>query len=254
MDVPRRVHEHGQGEPWVMLHGFTQTGACFDELCEQVGVRGLAPDLPGHGADPGTRVTLDAATAEVAGLLTSLGRPTPLLGYSQGGRVALHVALAHPELVSLLVIVSASPGLSDPEERAARAQVEEERAQALLSDGVDSFLDHWSSLPMFDGLKERGTTWLLRDRARRQVHTASGLAAAVRGLGLSQQDDLLPRLSELQMPALFVAGANDPTYVEHAFHMASQAPRGVPVFLPRLGHAVVGQSPEALARVIRSGL
>jgi 2-succinyl-6-hydroxy-2,4-cyclohexadiene-1-carboxylate synthase len=237
-----------------MLHGFTQTGACFDELSEELGVRGLAPDLPGHGADPGSQVTLEVATAEVAHLLRSLGRPTPLLGYSQGGRVALHVALAHPELVSLLVIVSASPGLSDPEERAQRAQIDEERAQALLSDGVERFLDHWSSLPMFEGLLERGEDWLLRDRARRGVHVASGLAAALRGLGLSQQADLQPRLSELQMPALFVAGTNDPAYVEHAFQMASEVPRGVPVFLPRLGHAIVGQSPASLARVIRSGL
>ncbi len=254
MDEPRRVHEHGLGEPWVMLHGFTQTGACFDELCDHMGVRGLAPDLPGHGAEPGTLVTLETATSEVAGLLTSLGRPTPVLGYSQGGRVALHVALEHPELVSLLVIVSASPGLPGPEKRAERARVDEERALILLSEGVDSFLDHWSSLPMFSGLNERGQPWLLRDRERRQVHTAEGLAAALRGLGLGQQDDLLPRMGELQMPALFVAGADDPAYVEHAFRMASQAPRGIPVFLPRLGHAIVGQSPKVLAQVIRSGL
>lgn len=238
----------------MMLHGFSQTGACFDELSEALGVHGLAPDLPGHGPEPGSQVTLEVATAEVAHLLASQAQPTPLLGYSQGGRVALHVALEHPELVSLLVIVSGSPGLSEPQERRARAALEEERAASVLSLGVDAFLDRWVTLPMFQGLEERGEAWRKRDRAQRQVHTASGLAAALRGLGVSRQGDLMPRLRELAMPALFVAGAEDPVYVEHAIRMAAEAPRGVPIFLPRLGHAIVGQSPGTLARVIRAGL
>ena len=204
------VHEHGAGEPWVMLHGFTQSGACFDELCELMAVRGIAPDLPGHGPRPVERTTLAEAVTEVACLLRSMEHPVPLLGYSQGGRVALHVALAYPELVRRLVIISASPGLSEPAERSARAVLDEERAQRLLSEGLEVFLERWAALPMFEGLKSRDEAWRIQDRARRRTHTAEGLAAALRGLGLGQQDDLLPRLSELPMPTLFVAGADDP--------------------------------------------
>ena len=47
------------------------------------------------------------------------------LGYSMGGRYALHVALRHPELVRRLVLVSATGGIDDPAERAARREGDE---------------------------------------------------------------------------------------------------------------------------------
>ena len=237
-----------------MLHGFTQTGACFDELSELMGIQGIAPDLPGHRPNSVEATSLTEAADEVASLLRSMDPPVPLLGYSQGGRIALHVALAYPELVSKLVVISASPGLSDPTERADRARLDEERAQRLLSEGVESFLERWAALPMFKGLKSRDAAWLAQDQERRRTHTAQGLATALRGLGLGQQEDLLPRLNELPMPALFIAGTADSAYVEHAFLMATEAPLGVPVFLPNVGHAVVGQDPKNLARVLSVGL
>jgi len=249
-----RIHEHGAGAPWIMLHGFTQTGACFDELCEHMGVRGIAPDLPGHGPEPMVGASLMDAAKGVAEVLRSASCPMPLLGYSQGGRVALHVALEHPELISVLVVISASPGISDPASRSERARRDETRAQELLDGGLEAFLTSWSTLPMFEGLRGRGQRWLERDGARRRVHTAEGLAGALRTLGLGQQEDLLPRLKELQMPCLFVAGADDPAYVEHAFAMGSAAPRGAAVFLPGVGHAAVGQAPREVARLLQMSL
>ncbi|MBD89288.1 MAG: 2-succinyl-6-hydroxy-2,4-cyclohexadiene-1-carboxylate synthase [Deltaproteobacteria bacterium] len=249
-----RVHEHGAGDPWIMLHGFTQTGACFDELCDHMGVRGIAPDLPGHGPEPMIGDSLIDTAEGVADVLRSAPRPLPLLGYSQGGRVALHVALEHPELISVLVVISASPGISDGASRSERARRDEARAQEILDGGLEAFLTSWSALPMFEGLRERDQRWRDQDRARRLVHTPEGLAGALRTLGLGQQEDLLPRFKELQMPCLFVAGADDPTYVEHAFSMASAAPRGAAVFLPGVGHAAVGQAPREVARLLRMSL
>ena len=107
---------------------------------------------------------------------------------------------------------------------------------------------------MFSGLRSRGESWLQRDRERRSTHCPDRLAQALEGLGLGQQEDLLERLHELPMPALFVAGGGDAVYVEHALRMASAAPLGMPVFLPRVGHAVVGEAPRALARVIQMGI
>ena len=56
------------------------------------------------------------------------------------------------------------------------------------------------------------------------------------------------------MPCLFVAGADDPLYVERAFAMASATPRGAAVFLPGVGHAVIGQAPGEVARLLRMSL
>lgn len=244
------VHEHGGGAPWVMLHGFTQSGACFDELAAHMGVLGVAPDLPGHGAATQEGISFESATHAIAELLEARGAPLPLLGYSQGGRLALHVALARPELVSRLVIISAAPGIPDAEARAERARLDEERAMGLLESGLEGFLEAWGERAMFSGLQRRGSLWLERDRERRRSHSAAGLAAALRGLGLGQQEDLLPRLGQLAMPALFIAGVDDPAYMMHALQMAEAAPQGMPVFLPGVGHAAVGEAPETVSRVI----
>jgi len=74
---------------------------------------------------------------------------------------------------------------------------------------------------------------------------------ALRGLGQGQQEDLLPRLGELKPPTLFVAGARDAPYCQRALAMAEAAPRAIPVFLPGKGHALLGEAPQEVARVIR---
>src|SRR5439155_22956654 len=108
-------------EPLVLLHGFTQTGRGWDEVVRHLAVdrhRPLAPDLRGHGAAAARRpIDFDACVADVAPLG---GARFALAGYSMGGRLALHVALAHPERVSRLVLVSATAGIEDPDERARR--------------------------------------------------------------------------------------------------------------------------------------
>ena len=96
---------------WVALHGFTLTGAQFSGLTAAAPCRILAPDLPGHGRTDVAPVTLDATLDALGEWIESLGGPVPVLGYSQGGRIALVLALARPELVDRLMLVSASPGI-----------------------------------------------------------------------------------------------------------------------------------------------
>src|SRR5438445_2884885 len=104
----------------VMLHGFTNTGASWDPVIAALGerYRSLAPDLRGHGmAGDRIPVTLEAVLGDVAALTEG---ELVLAGYSMGGRIALHAALAWPERVRRLVLIGASPGLADASERLAR--------------------------------------------------------------------------------------------------------------------------------------
>ena len=63
---------------------------------------------------------MPTTVAAIGGWLASFGRPVPLIGYSQGGRMALLATLEHQELVERLVLVSAAPGIADDEARAER--------------------------------------------------------------------------------------------------------------------------------------
>ena len=120
----------------VLLHGFTHTGASWDPVVAALAerYRALAPDIRGHGSaserDP---VTLAAVLDDLGALAPA---PFTLVGYSMGGRIALHAALA-PALgarVQRLVLIGASPGLADPAERAERRAADERLADEVEPD------------------------------------------------------------------------------------------------------------------------
>ena len=122
MQQPLSVRRYeGRPPPLVALHGFTQTGAAFEELGALLSYEVIAPDLPGHGRSAQHPALFPSAVEAVAGLLASGIHPGPVLGYSQGGRVALAVALDHSRLVSHLILVSATAGIRDPLERVRRS-------------------------------------------------------------------------------------------------------------------------------------
>ena len=76
-----------------------------------------------------------------ADLMAASGRdPAVWLGYSMGGRFALNVALRHPGQVRRLVLVSATAGIDDPEERAARRRADEDLAGRIGTEGVAAFV------------------------------------------------------------------------------------------------------------------
>lgn len=206
--MPDRLHTEwlapptDDAAPFILLHGFTQTlrawGPFADLLADQRGVLGV--DLPGHGGSAGAEVDL-AGTAD---LLAASIPPGIVVGYSMGGRVALHVALRHPEVVTGLVLISTTAGIDEADERAARRADDERLAARIESIGVDAFLVEWLAQPLFAGLDP--------DRAgldARRANTAAGLASSLRRCGTGTQTPLWKDLDRLACPTLVVVGAGD---------------------------------------------
>ena len=218
------------------------------EVAELSGLGMVVPDLPGHGsAWPGP-----ARWADAVGAVTPLlgPRPTVLMGYSQGGRVALGAALATPGSVRHLVLISARPGLADAADRRARYQADEELAAQIEAGGVAAFVDAWLGRRMFAGLSERPSGWRGQDRKMRLVNTAEGLAAALRGYGLGAMPYLGDRLTELAMPVTLVAGEADGPLVESAHQWAERIPQATLRVAPGVGHSVVGEAPQWVAELV----
>lgn len=231
----------------VLLHGFTQTGASWLPVRAHLGDRPvLLPDLPGHG----TASTVVAGLWEAADIQAQLAPEGAYwAGYSLGGRLALHVALAHPGVVRRLVLVSATPGIPDEEERAERRASDEDLAERLERDGVEAFLRSWLAQPLFATLppSEAG----LRGRLQ---NTAAGLASSLRRAGTGTQDNLWDRLSELAvrgLPVLLIAGQGDAKFVAIARSMADAIGPSASLFVvPGAGHACHLEEPELVGKAI----
>ncbi|HWF36851.1 MAG TPA: 2-succinyl-6-hydroxy-2,4-cyclohexadiene-1-carboxylate synthase, partial [Solirubrobacteraceae bacterium] len=232
----------------LMLHGFTNTGASWAPVIAALGerYRALAPDLRGHGTASQARpVTLEA----VIGDLTSLApaRGVTLVGYSQGGRIALHAALALSERVERLVLIGASPGIADPAERAARRAADEALAGEIEGESIEAFATRWAATPVLAGQPDEVRAAAHADRLR---STPAGLAAALRGLGTGALPSLWGRLDELTMPVILIAGERDEKFGAIGEQMAAKIPRAELVVVPGVGHAVHLEAPERVAEEI----
>jgi 2-succinyl-6-hydroxy-2,4-cyclohexadiene-1-carboxylate synthase len=183
-----------------------------------------------------------------AARIGEIGGRAVYVGYSMGGRLCLRLALDRPDLVRGLVAISASPGIADATERAARHAADERLAQEIERDGVDAFLARWLRQPLFATLPTDAAGL----DARRAGNTVATLTHALRVLGPGAQEPLWDRLGELAPPFLPVAGTLDEKYVDIAFEMGRAVGRDVhPVLIGGAGHAAHLEQPEGVASLLR---
>jgi 2-succinyl-6-hydroxy-2,4-cyclohexadiene-1-carboxylate synthase len=241
---PLAAHRTGSGPRLVFAHGFTQTGQSWRLIAERMAERGyecVVVDLPGHGDSASVRADLRRA----ADLLITAGEAATYIGYSMGGRVALHAAVMYPHLVRKLVLIGAHPGIEDDDERMARRQADDALAARLHDIGVAAFVDEWVRQPLFAGLSLGEAE--LADRLHNNVE---GLSSSLRRAGAGTQLPLWSRLRELTMPILVIAGANDTKFVDVGRQIVAAVPNGDLAIVPYCGHSVVTQSPDEVRALI----
>lgn len=248
----------GEGNPIVALHGFTGNGSTMQPLVEAVrrGRPALLVDCIGHGAsDAPTYLEPYSMNSVVDQMLSVIGQQPPgsvhLVGYSMGGRIALSMAARAPWYFASLTILSATPGLLDATERAARYDADQALADRIDSLGVEAFCDWWLQRPLFApmiaGLDDEQ---LAATRAQRSSSTTVGLANSLRGTGTGSMPPVWPRLGSLRSPLLTVAGALDATYIDIAERTAEAAPFGQSALVPAAGHALHIENPDVVSRVV----
>lgn len=233
----------------VLIHGFTQTGESWSGVRVALPAcwRVLAPDLRGHGSAAAARpVDLTAVLGDLEALVPDR---CVLAGYSMGGRIALHAALA-PEIagrLARLVLIGASPGIVDPAERAARRASDQRLADELSGTSIEALAVRWARTPVLADQPADVRAAVHEDRLR---STPSGLGAALRGLGTGALPSLWERLGELSMPVSLVVGERDLKFAAIAAEMAAGIPQAEVLRVPGAGHAVHLEQPGTLAGIL----
>ena len=243
----------------VALHGFTQTGASWRDMSARLGRSVTAPDLPGHGRHSDERPTdLWGAAEHICAHIVQNGdrnaddggpvtvdHPAIWIGYSLGGRVLLHVALAHPELVAGMILISTTAGIEDPDERAHRRTTDNALADRIERIGVDAFLTEWLEQPLFAGLTVTDV-----ERRERTSNSAAGLAASLRSCGTGTQTPLWARLGELDVPTLIVTGTDDHKFTALGKRLAEGLPSATHRPMAATGHSCAAQRPQEFAVLV----
>jgi len=268
------VRVAGRGRPVLFLHGFSGSGLSWAGIAGLGNrVRAIVPDLPGHGAtgwevDPrpaaaagagGTgdgppdrrpRASVERTADDLAAIVRRLGAArVDVVGYSLGARIALRLAVVHPEAVGRLVLEAPSAGIADPAARAARAVADAERARLVVSEGIEAFAARWEAEPVLAGEAALPAGARARQAAIRRSHAPLGLAASLVHAGQGAMEPLHDRLAAVSAPTLVVAGADDPVRAR-AEEVAAGIPGARLVLVPGAGHAPHLERPDRFHAIL----
>jgi len=243
------IRRFGAGTDIVALHGFSLTGEQFSPIAASLDRRVIAPDLPGHGLSRTHPTDVDSVTAAIDVLLEGFGKPTPLMGYSQGGRMALLTAIGDHSNVSDLILVSSNPGIDDSAERELRMERDHVLADRIRDIGVEAFIDSWTAagITSLDHLDEAYRVW---DSGVRSENSAEGLASALHGYGQGAQPSVWDEIGNLTMPVLLIVGGLDENYMSINDEMADLIPGAELAVIEGARHNPLADKPDVTCQAI----
>ena len=250
--------ELGEGDPLVFVHGL---GGCWQNWLENIphfarSHRVIVPDLPGFGDSPlpGWEVTIEAYGRLLTLLLAELGTGlVTLVGNSMGGFIAAEEAVAQPDLVRRLGLVSAA-GVSHARMYAAPAETMGRMARAATPIAL-RYSERALRRPglrhrIFRNLFYKPNALrpeLIWEITQQGIHSP-GLVTATRALA---GYDILDRLDDVKDPTLIVWGQND--YVvppNDALEYARLLPHAELHIFNRCGHLPMAERPVRFNRVL----
>lgn len=169
--------------------------------------------------------------------------PAVLMGYSLGGRLALHALLYRPEQWKAAIIISAHPGLSVSEERVKRLLRDREWAARFEKEEWVSLMQAWNGQEVFAHDQDQFQRQESHYQRRQLAHWL------LQG-SLAKQADLSQQIQALSFPILWVTGALDERYGQIAQRLAFAHPQSRWESLARAGHRVPWAQPERFSQAV----
>ena len=172
------------------------------------------------------------------------GEKSILLGYSLGGRLALHACLAKPSLWCGVIVISADPGSGGPDEKKLQLEKDKQWAERFRSEPMKSLLAEWDHLPVFCSIPNPVPL-------NPEELDAEKIARLFEVFSKGCQRDLLPELSKLEAPpVLYLSGEKDKKYGELGEKLAASCPIVRHRVIPQAGHRVPWENPDSFTRVL----
>ena len=254
-----RLHyeEAGSGTPLIFIHEFAGDHRSWEPQmrffsryfrCIAYAARGFPPsDIP----EDGERYSQAHARDDVIAVLEHLKIDRAhVVGLSMGGFAALHVGIAYPKRARSLVIAGCGYG-AEPDKK--------EKFRAECEAAATSFLNNWSEAAakyalgptrvQFQNKDPRGWAEFAQQLSEQ---SARGHALTMRGVQMRRASlyELVDDMRKIEVPALIVTGDEDDPCLEPALLMKRSIPNAGLVVLPRAGHTINIEDPEAFNRAL----
>ena len=228
------------------IHGNFQTAKVWQSLGDRMKAEFsdsemITEDLnskPFQGFDDWTKDFCDRAE------LATNGEKSVLLGYSLGGRLALHAYIHRPDLWEGVVVVGADPGLASSEEKNQQFARDRNWADRLKKEPLEQLVREWDEQPVFCGIENSAPRNL---EELDPIQLSQQFEVFSKGL----QQNLVPALSELKTPpVLFLAGEKDKKYQQIGDELAELCPVVESRWVEDSGHRVPWENPESFSRIL----
>jgi pimeloyl-ACP methyl ester carboxylesterase len=229
--LPTWYADHGSGDPLVYLHGGFSSSGELDPVLDRYAAHFhvYTPDRRGHGRTPDVPgpFTYEAYAADAVAFLDEVvGGPAHLVGYSDGAITVLHVALARPELVRRMVLIS--------------GQFHQSGLIPAFFHGPDAVAE-LEATPLAAAYAERSPDGPEHFR----VVAEKVLESALTGPTLAAE-----QLAGVRARTLVVSGDDDAVTLEHTIEMYRSLPDAELAVVPGTSHLLIMEKPELVARLV----
>ena len=239
----------------IFLHGFLGSAHDWHNIIAEFSDKYfcLAFDLPGHGdsiiPDEYSDITLEKIALKIDSVLLAQQIDNPVyIGYSMGGRIALHLSGIIKSSGSGLIIESASPGIEDPVERRVRLEKDFMVADKLESINFEEFLIQWYNQPLFADLKKsQNFNKIFQSRLK---NNPVQLARAIRIMTVGKQKSLWKMFHGLDLPVLIISGSNDEKYTSYTKRISESSSSVRTQIISGAGHVEHAEKPGEYIDII----
>ncbi len=165
-----------------------------------------------------------------------------LLGYSLGGRLALHALLQKPSLWSAAIFISSHPGLDDQRQREHRINEDCVWSKRFQNDSWMSLMSDWNSRLIFHNTFE--------PVRQESAYSRKQLSEALFHWSLGKQEFLWPQLVQVRTPVLWLTGENDASSWSKYQTGPFVNPRSEVKIIPGAGHRALWDQPKLIGESI----
>lgn len=239
--------EFGRGKPIIFIHGYPLDHTIWLPLVLnlETHARLILPDLRGHGQSPAPAgvYSMELLAADILALMDELGLQKVIIaGHSVGGYIALHFARDYPERLAGLALVASNCFGDLPE----RKQNRLDTAEKVERTGKVDFIGESMVPSLTPDIALQARLQLIVEKAK-----PAGVAGILRGM--AQRKDTCAILSNLNVPAVIIAGELDKHLtIERANQMAKLMKKPWLEIIPGSGHMPMMESPQKVSQILLS--